>query len=173
MGKKALLVIDMLVDFIEDDGALSIGETGKEVTKAVAGAIKEAREKGIPVIYICDRHREDDAEFKMFPPHCIEDTPGSQVVKKLAPQPGDYIIPKRRYSAFFGTDLDTTLRELGVDELTLVGVCTNICVLYTAADARMLNYEVTIIKDAVASFDKEVHDFALRELKNTLGARII
>ncbi|MBZ4686853.1 MAG: nicotinamidase/pyrazinamidase [Clostridia bacterium] len=172
MGKQALLVIDMLEDFVGEDGILYIGEISQKVTQAVAAVIKEAREREIPVIYICDRHREDDAEFRMFPAHCVENTLGAEILKDIAPQPKDYIIPKRRYSAFFGTDLDATLRELGVTELILVGVCTNICVLYTAADARMLNYEVTVIKDAVASFDEEAHNFALKELETTLGAKI-
>jgi nicotinamidase-related amidase len=109
----------------------------------------------------------------MFKPHCIKNTKGGEIIDSLAPRPGDYIIPKRRYSAFFGTDLDATLREMNVSELILVGVCTNICVLYTAADARMLNYKVTVIRDGVASFDEEAHKFALREMENTLGVKII
>lgn len=172
MDKQALLVIDMLEDFVGKDGVLYIGEASRKVTQEVSVVIKEARARKTPIIYICDRHREDDAEFQMFPAHCIENTLGAQILQDIAPQPQDYIIPKRRYSAFFGTDLDATLRELGVTELILVGVCTNICVLYTAADARMINYQVTVIKDAVASFDQEAHNFALKELEATLGVRI-
>lgn len=172
-SKKALLVIDMLNDFISPDGALYVGETAGEVTEEVKKTIEKARKKGIPVIYICDSHREDDAEFKMFKLHCVKDTKGGEIVDVLAPKPGDYIILKRRYSAFFGTDLDAYLRELGVSELILVGVCTNICILYTAADARMLNYDVTVIRDCVSSFDEKAHYFALKEMENTLGAKII
>lgn len=171
-NKKALLVIDMLNDFIKPEGALYIGEAAQQVTEEIKRIIGKARREGVPVIYICDNHRADDAEFKMFRPHCVKGTRGAEVVEELAPQPGDYIIPKRRYSAFFGTDLDATLREMGISELVLVGVCTNICVLYTAADARMLNYEVTVIKRAVASFSQEAHEFALKELENTLGVKI-
>ena len=60
-----------------------------------------------------------------------------------------------------------TLRELGVTELELVGVCTQICVLYTAADARMLNYNITVRKECVASFDEDAHAFALKEMENS------
>ena len=109
----------------------------------------------------------------MFKLHCVKDTKGAEVVDELAPKEGDYIIPKRRYSAFFGTDLDAYLREMDISKLTLVGVCTNICVLYTTADARMLNYDVEVIKDAVSSFDKDAHEFALKEMVNTLGAKVI
>jgi len=94
-------------------------------------------------------------------------------VAELAPQEGDLKIYKRRYSAFFGTDLDLTLRELGVTEVELVGVCTQICVLYTAADARMLNYDVTVRRNCVASFDPQAHEFALKEMEKTLGVKVI
>lgn len=172
-SKKALLIIDMLNDFIKPEGALYIGEAAQEVTGEIQSIIEEARREGMPIIYICDSHRPDDAEFNMFKPHCVRGTKGAEIVEELAPRPGDYIIPKRRYSAFFGTDLDATLREMGITELVLVGVCTNICVLYTAADARMLNYGVTVIKNAVASFSQEAHRFALGEMENTLGVKVM
>jgi len=171
--QKALLVIDMLEDFVYEGGRLYIGDAAKKVLPEVKKAVEKAREEQIPVFFVCDNHREDDAEFEMFPCHCIQGTKGAQIAKELNPKPEDHIIYKRRFSAFFGTDLDLTLRELGVKEIVLVGVCTNICVLYTAADARMLNYKVSVVKDAVASFDKDAHEFALKELKNTLGTEII
>src|SRR5690606_38791002 len=124
-------------------------------------------------IYICDNHEEDDKEFDMFPPHCIAGTEGSQIIQQLQVKDGDKIIKKRRYSAFYGTDLDLYLREKGVDEIYLVGVCTNICVLYTAADARNLAYKVNVFKEGVASFDEEAHEFALKEMESTLGCNIV
>lgn len=170
--KKALLVIDMLNDFVKPDGALYIGEAAQRVAKEVEAIIDKARREGMPVIYICDNHRADDAEFNMFKPHCVKGTKGAEIVEELSPRPADYIILKRRYSAFFGTDLDATLREMGVSEVVLVGVCTNICVLYTAADARMLNYDVTVVRNAVASFSQEAHEFALKEMETTLGVKV-
>lgn len=172
MSKKALIVIDMLRDFIEPDGKLYIGPTAGKVTQAISEEIRKARSSGWPVIYLCDTHTVDDEEFKMFPLHCVAGTPGAEMVDDLRPHPGDKIIPKRRYSGFFQTDLDLTLRELGVDEIVLVGVCTNICNLYTAADARMLNYKVTAIADCMSSFDEAAHEFALREMERTLGVNV-
>lgn len=170
---RALLVIDMLRDFLEEKGALYIGDSGSKVIQNVAGRVKEWRKTKDPVIYILDRHLPQDAEFKMFPPHCLEGEWGGEVVDELKPQKGDYLIYKRRYSAFFGTDLDLTLRELGITELELAGVCTQICVLYTAADARMLQYGVTVCRDCVASFDAEAHEFALKEMEKTLGVKVV
>lgn len=169
---KALLVIDMLKDFLNKEGALYIGDT-ERVIENVGRRIREYRIQGEPVIYIMDRHLPRDAEFKMFPPHCLAGKQGGEVVGELAPLHRDIVIYKRRYSAFFGTDLDLTLRELGIRELELAGVCTQICVLYTAADARMLNYDVTVNRDCVASFDHEAHVFAIKEMQKTLGVTIL
>lgn len=173
MSRKALIVIDMLRDFIEPDGKLYIGPTAEKVTQAISEEIKKARSSGWPIIYLCDTHSEDDPEFQMFPPHCVIGTPGVEVVDELKPGPGDKIIPKRRYSGFFQTDLDLTLRELDIDEVVLVGVCTNICNLYTAADARMLNYKVTAPRDCMSSFDEAAHGFALKEMEQTLGVKVV
>lgn len=170
---KALLVIDMLQDFIAEDGVLTTGKAGREIIGFIQEKIQEFREQGYPVIFICDHHEADDKEFDMFPAHCVAGSPGSQIIPELEVKPGDRIIKKRRYSAFFGTELDLYLREKGVEEIYLVGVCTNICVLYTAADARNLNYRVSIYEQGVASFDAEAHRFALKEAKNVLGCSIL
>ncbi|MGI6307868.1 MAG: cysteine hydrolase family protein [Dethiobacteria bacterium] len=170
---RALLIIDMLRDFLERDGSLYIGAGSKAIIQNVAARLKEWRLEEKPVIYIMDSHLQHDPEFEMFPAHCLAGEWGGEVVDELAPREEDFLISKRRYSAFFGTDLDLTLRELGVQELELTGVCTQICVLYTAADARMRHYDVTVRKNCVASFDQETHEFALKEMEKTLGVKVI
>lgn len=170
---KALLVIDMLNDFIKPEGALYIGPAAEKVVPAVRSRLDDFRDKREPVIFICDRHLTGDLEFEMFPPHCLEGEPGAEVIGELAPLSGERLIYKRRYSAFFGTELDLTLRECGISELELTGVVTNICVLYTAADARALNYRVTVHRGAVAGIKEENHRFALQEMKETLGVSVI
>ncbi len=170
---KALLVIDMLEDFIDQEGALYVGPSGEELIPFINQKVQEFRQDGAPIIFICDSHEEDDSEFDMFQPHCIAGTSGSDIVGGIDIAPGDKVVKKRRYSAFFGTDLDISLRERGVNELYLVGVCTNICVLYTAADARNLGYKVNIYREGVASFDQAAHDFALQEAEKTLGCKVI
>jgi len=170
---EAVLVIDMLHDFIAPDGALTCGEAGAAIVPAVRREVAARRAAGDAVIYLCDSHRPDDAEFAMFPPHCLQGTAGADIIAELAPVAGDIRIAKRRYSGFFGTDLDITLRELGVTHIHLAGVCTNICVLYTAADARNLGYTVTVDARHVASFDAAAHTWALAEMKSTLGCTVI
>ena len=171
--KRALVVVDMIHDFAHESGALYCGPTMSRVIPVIRGEVERARAGGEPVVYLTDAHLPDDAEFQMFPPHAIVGTKGAEIIPELAPAAGDVVIPKRRYSGFFGTDLDITLRERGVDTLRLVGDCTNICVLYTAADARNLGYAVEVVKDGVTSFDDEAHRNALRELERTLGATLV
>ena len=171
--KRALVVIDMIEDFVRAGGALYCGPSIAKIVPVIQRELERARSTGEPIVYLKDDHLPDDAEFAQFPPHAIAGTRGAQIVPELAPQDGDVVIPKRRYSGFFGTDLDITLRERGVDTLRLVGDCTNICVLYTAADARNLGYAVEVVRDGVTSFDLEAHADALRELEQTLGAAIL
>ncbi len=172
MIKKALLIIDMLNDFIRENGKLYIGNDGEKIISPIQKELERFRQGKKPVFYICDCHRPDDKEFNLFPPHCLSETEGANIIEELKPSKDDFIIHKRRYSGFFQTDLDISLREEGIIELELVGVCTNICVLYTAASARMLDYKVTVLKDAVASFDQGAHDFALKQMKDILGVEI-
>lgn len=170
---KALLVIDMLDDFIREGGALETGPAGRSIVPFVKEKINEYRESAYPIIYICDKHEIDDKEFDMFPPHCIRETEGSEIIDDLEVLDSDKIICKRRYSAFFGTELDLYLREKEIREISIVGVCTNICVLYTSADARNFAYKVNVYKDGVASFDQQAHDFALKEIEASLGCNLV
>ena len=163
----------MIYDFADPSGALYCGPSMPPVVDVIRGELARSRGAREPVIYLADDHLPDDAEFKIFPPHAIHGTKGATIIPELAPAPGDVVIPKRRYSGFFGTDLDVALREKGVDTIRLVGDCTNICVLYTAADARNRGYAVEVVREGVTSFDLEAHRDALRELEKTLGATLV
>src|SRR5438132_12707676 len=163
----------MIEDFAHAGGALYCGPSIGRIIPVIQGELGRARASDEPVSYLTDNHVPDDAEFKMFPPHAVAGSKGAEIIPELAPEDNDDVIPKRRFSGFFGTDLDITLRERNVDTLRLVGDCTNICVLYTAADARNLGYAVEVVRDGVTSFDLEAHADALRELEKTLGATIV
>jgi nicotinamidase/pyrazinamidase len=171
--RRALVVVDMIEDFVREGGALYCGPSMARILPVIQREIARSRSASERVVYLKDDHLPGDAEFQMFPPHAIAGTKGAEIVPEIAPAKDDLVIPKRRYSGFFGTDLDITLRERGVDTLRLVGDCTNICVLYTAADARNLGYAVEVVEQGVTSFDEEAHHDALRELEKTLGAKIL
>ncbi len=147
----ALLVIDMLNDFVS--GRMKCGDAAKIIPK-IKALTEVFRNKGLPVIYICDTHYPGvDRELELWGDHAIAGTWGAEVVDELKPQERDFLVRKRRYSGFFQTDLDLLLRELKVDRLALTGIDTNICVRHTAADAFFKGYRVAVVKDAVASWD--------------------
>lgn len=169
---KALLVIDMQKDFCYPEGALYIGDHVKGIVNATREVLETARGK-IPIIFTQDWHRKDDSEFKIWKPHCIQNTWGAEVIDELNPSDEDYFIKKRRYSAFFGTDLDLLLRELNVDELVVCGVVTNICVLHTVADAVMRGYKVTVLNDCTTALNEYDYEYGIRHMKEVLRAKII
>jgi niacin transporter len=180
---KALISIDYTYDFVADDGKLTCGKPGQDIHDAIMAITREFTEAGEYVAYMIDDHDLDDPyhpETKLFPPHNIHGTSGRDLYGDLEGYyqetkdlPTVYYHNKRHYSAFAGTDLDIRLRERGITELTLIGVCTDICVLHTAVDAYNLGYKITIPEHCVASFDEQGHVWALRHFKGTLGATII
>lgn len=171
--KRCLIVIDMLRDFLEEGGALFCGERSREIIAPVAKRLAEAREKGWPVIYTCDTHDPNDAEFEMYPPHAVGYTEGAEIIAEVAPKPGDHIVPKTRFSAFHDTDLDRVLDSLDVDEVEILGVCTSICVMFTAEDLRNRDYRTLVRRDCVADFDPQAHEFALKHMARTLGVSVV
>jgi nicotinamidase/pyrazinamidase len=174
MKKEALLVIDMLNDFVLPGAPLEVADTRK-IIPVVRNELDKAHAVGNPVVYICDAHEPDDKEFKKFgwPAHAVKDTEGAEVIDALEPAPGDIVIRKKTYSGFYGTILDATLRKLGVDALRLTGDVTHICVLFTASDAVLRDYAVTVVENGVAGLTPEDHEAALRIMKNVLGVKMI
>jgi nicotinamidase/pyrazinamidase len=164
---KALLIVDMLKDFIEDGAPLQV-PAAKGIVENIAGEIRYAREKGRPVIYLCDRHTPDDPEFENGTSHAVAGTPGADVIDALAPQPGDHLVEKTSYSGFFRSNLETLLDELEIEEVLICGVHTNTCVLYTAVDALQRGLKVIVPETCVAGTDEEDHKFALRQIHEVL-----
>lgn len=169
---RALLVIDMLNDFVRENGALPVPDA-KNIIEPLKRLLDRARSEGWHVIYLADTHEPDDKEFEVWGAHAVKGTWGNEVIDELKPQEGEVVIPKRRFSGFFGTDLDLTLREKGVTEVVVTGVLTNICVMYTATDAYQRGYRVIVPRNCVAAVDPDMHRFALRQLKEVVGAEII
>jgi len=174
MRSTALLVIDMLNDFIAEGAPLEVPEARK-IVPAVRKKIEESRRKGNFIIYICDAHEEDDPEFERmgWPAHAIAGTKGAQVIDELKPVSGDEVIAKKSYSGFFRTSLDEVLQSKGISDLLITGCVTNICVLYTVADAVQRGYKVKVIKDCVAGITTQDHEWGLKQMRDILGAEIV
>ncbi|MCH1626701.1 cysteine hydrolase family protein [Ferdinandcohnia quinoae] len=181
--KKALLNVDYTFDFVAEEGALTCGVPGQQIESAIVRITEEFIRNKDYVVFAIDLHKEGDhlhPETKLFPPHNIEDTKGRLLYGELQnlyqnhqDNENVYWMDKTRYSAFAGTDLEIKLRERGITEVHLVGVCTDICVLHTAVDAYNKGFKVVVHKDAVASFNQTGHEWALEHFKNSIGAEVI
>ena len=168
LNKPAILVVDMLNDFVY--GALTC-DRGKAIVPATAQLLDAAREAGVPVIFCNDAHRKGiDRELTIWGDHAIAGTEGAEVIPELKPSKKDYIVPKRRYSGFFQTDLDILLKELGVETVVMTGLHTHMCVRHTSADAFSLGYDVVVAKEATDSFTEEDYIGGLAYLKTCYGA---
>ncbi len=174
MAEKALLIIDMLNDFVNEGAPLEVPDTRK-IIPDVRKEINYARDNDIPVVYVCDTHDENDVEFEKFgwPPHAVKGTGGAEIVDELKPEEGDIVIEKKTYSSFHNTRLDTELKRLGVDTVRLTGCVTHICIMFAAYDAGMLGYNVEVVSNGVAGLEREDHDAAIRIMKNVMGVEIV
>ena len=168
LESPAILVVDMLNDFVT--GSLAC-DRGKAIVPATAELLDAAREKGIPVIFCNDAHIAGiDRELKLWGDHAIAGTKGAEVIPELKLSDKDYVVPKRRYSGFFQTDLDTLLKELGVKTVVMTGLHAHMCVRHTSADAYCLGYDVVVAKQATDSFTEEDYIGGLAYLKTCYGA---
>lgn len=174
MKKEALVVIDMLNDFVLPGAPLEVPAT-RGIVPVIRHEIDRARAAGQPVVYVCDSHAPDDKEFRKFgwPAHAVRGTKGAEVIEELKPALTDTVVPKDTYSGFYGTRLEEALAVLGVDALRLTGCVTHICVMFTASDAVLRGYDVSVVEDGVAGITREDHDAALRIMKNVMGVKLV
>jgi nicotinamidase-related amidase len=168
---NVVLVIDMTRAFLEDGHALYCGDKARNIIPNIQRLLNFEITQGSTILFLNDHHEPDDLEFKMFPPHSITGTSETDIIPELAKYPGE-IIPKTRFSAFYGTTLDDKLSQLKPEKLIVSGVCTDICVLHTVADARNRDYQVEIPIDCVASFDEAAHEWALKNMEKGVRAKL-
>lgn len=179
--KKALLVIDYTNDFVATDGKLTCGEPGQALDGPIATLIEQFMDEHELIVFVNDLHEENDnyhPETKFFPSHNIRGTAGRELYGRVGKSYEAYKeqvlwLDKTRYSAFAGTNLAILLKERNIEEIHLVGVCTDICILHTAVDAYNQGIPTVVYENGVASFDAAGHDWALRHFEHTLGATII
>ena len=182
MEKKALIVVDYSVDFIASDGKLTCGEPGQKLETFITNRIHHYIKNNEDIFFMMDLHYENDnyhPESKLFPPHNIEGTPGRQLYGEVGKiyetnkhQSNIHSLDKTRYDSFYGTPLDSLLRERDIKNVEIVGVCTDICILHTAVSAYNLGYNITIPIRGVASFNQDGHQWALSHFKNSLAAKV-
>jgi len=169
----ALLVIDVQRDFLPG-GALAVPD-GNQVVPLLAACIETFARNGCPVVASRDWHPPDHCSFQTsggpWPPHCIADSPGATIEPALHLPSNALIVDKATsaekdaYSAFEGTALDSTLKDLGIERLFIGGLATEYCVLSSALDALRLDYEVVLLTDAVRATDKNGGERAIEDLR--------
>ncbi|MUK89776.1 isochorismatase family protein [Ornithinibacillus sp. L9] len=182
MSKRALINVDYTYDFVAEHGNLTCGKPGQDIEEKVVSLTKEFIEALEYVVFAIDGHEEGDhyhPESTLFPPHNIIGTAGRALYGELAKvydenkhKTNVSYLDKTRYSAFAGTDLEIKLRERSIEEVHIIGVCTDICVLHTAVDAYNKGFKIVIHKEAVASFNEVGHKWALEHFAQTLGATV-
>jgi len=170
-----LVVVDMQNDFVTEGGALYFHQAEK-VKLVVLDIVKDRMRKGYNLIFTKDWHTPDDLEFKRFPVHCVEETYGADLFDELKSVIKNYpkinFILKKRFSAFYGTNFDELLKILSPKNIEVCGVDTNICVMYTVEELRNRDYDVVVYEDGVASYDDNLHEFAISQMKDVLGAKM-
>jgi len=161
--RPVMVVLDMIQDHLTPGKPMEVPRA-RAIIPAMQARLLEARAKKIPVIYVCDTHPPDDPDFRDWPVHAVEGTPGADPWPAIAPEPGDHLLHKRTYSAFTGSDLGPLLDELHADEILLTGCLTEIGISATAHDALQRGFVVTIPPDVQAGASEIAEQVTLLSL---------
>jgi nicotinamidase-related amidase len=170
--RTALLLVDVIND-MEFEGSESLVRCAEPMAKRLHGLKQRCRDAGIPTVYINDNFGKWRSDFRSLVDHCINDpVPGREVARLLKPDNDDYFVLKPKNSAFFGTTLDTLLISLNTDTVILTGIAGDNCVLFSANDAYLRDYQLFIPADCIASNSKEENDAALRLMEKVVKADV-
>ena len=167
--KVALLLIDVIndFDFPEADQLL---KCARPMARVLLCLKRRAQKAGIPVIYVNDNFGRWKSDFRRTVDYCLGHGRGRDIVQLLRPEENDYFVLKPKHSGFFSTTLETLLRYLEAQTLILSGIAGNFCVLFTANDAYMRDFDLFVPSDCTVSNTKKENDSALRLMKKFLKA---
>lgn len=166
----ALLLIDLIND-LEFEGGAQLLRVALPAAQRIAQLKKRARQAGVPVIYINDNFGKWRSDFRKQVAHCLaDDVRGAPLVKLLMPEDEDYFVLKPKHSGFYSTTLDTLLAYLKASTLILTGLTGDMCVLFTAKDAYLRDFHLSIPADCVISIDEEENQYALKYMERVLKA---
>lgn len=169
-GRPVVIAVDPQQGGSQEGGGIPADMPGRaERSARMIKLVDRARELDVPVVFIQEVHKRDMVDIGRElegaeGPHCIEDDPKNDFIDGLDPRPEEFHIKKRRYSAFFGTELEIVLKAYEADTLILFGGLTDVCVHYTAVDAHQHDYRVRVATDAVGGSSQRAHDAALEAI---------
>jgi len=170
MRRPVLIVIDMLNDFLEKWAPAP----RQELVRSINELVGLMRQLGRPVIWVRQEFEPDlrDAFPEMKDKGIrvtIKGTAGCEIASDLATAPSDPVVVKKRYSAFFGTELEEMLARWKTDALILAGINTHACVRMTAIDAYQRDWRIVLAADCVGSYDREHHDISMKYMKDKIA----
>lgn len=169
-SKVALLLIDVINDFDFENGDKLLNHT-IPVAKNLVRFKRQAKKAKVPVIYVNDNFGKWQSNFKNLLMHCTgKDCKGAAVAKLLAPDDDDYFVLKPKHSGFFSSTLEVLLEYLECETLILGGITGDICILFTANDAYMRDFNLIVPNDCVASVEAEENEHALKYIERVLKA---
>jgi nicotinamidase-related amidase len=169
-GQVALVVIDVQNgEVAPEDSGIPHMDGGAERHARIRRLVGAARAAGVPVVFVQEVHKRTLGDFGreldgVEGVHCLEGDPATELADGLQPGPDEYLIRKRRYSAFFATELELVLKSYGARTLVLVGALTDVCVHYTFADAHQHDYHCCVVTDCVGGSSRRAHDAALEAM---------
>jgi nicotinamidase-related amidase len=168
----ALLLIDVIND-LEFEGSDPLVEPAIAMAHRIAKLKRRAKAAGIPAIYVNDNFGRWKSDFRRVVEHCLHDgVKGEELARLLAPDDDDYFVLKPKHSAFYATTLDVLLTYLGVRTLIFAGIAGNICILFSANDAYMRDFELIVPADCTVSNTVEENEHALEQMRVVLKADI-
>jgi nicotinamidase-related amidase len=168
----ALLIIDVIND-LDFPGGENVLPWALRMVERLGPFAERMRRAGVPVIYVNDNFGHWRSSFQDVYRHCTRPgVRGSKVARALKPKPQDYFILKPKHSAFFATSLVPLLEYLGTRKLLLAGIATNLCVFFSAHDAHMHEYKITVLSDCCCAESDTDHDLALEQLQRFLHVRV-
>ena len=171
VGRPVVIAVDPQQGGSQEGGGIPADMPGRaERSERMIRLVDRARELDVPVVFIQEVHKRDMVDIGRElegaeGPHCIEDDPKNDFIEGLDPRPEEFHIKKRRYSAFFGTELEIVLKAYKADTVILFGGLTDVCVHYTAVDAHQHDYRVRVASDAVGGSSQRAHDAALEAIE--------
>ena len=173
---KALLVIDYQNDFFDKELFFDKEKNQDFINNSIK-KIQEFKEKREIIITTQDWHRKNDVEFHQWPEHCIKNTYGAELITEIKKVLNDYSkyfkVKKKRYSAFFGSNLDNIIEKNNINSIYVIGLVSNVCVLFTVEDIINRGLKAFIYKDLVLGYDNFLHKYSFIQMEKDLGAEVI
>jgi nicotinamidase-related amidase len=168
----ALLLIDVINDLEFPEGETLL-KHALPMARRLLKLKQRAKAASVPAIYVNDNFGRWQSDFTRQVEHCLNDgVCGQPIVELLKPEEDDYFVLKPKHSGFYSTNLDILLRYLGVKRVIITGIATNICVLFTANDAYMRDFELLVPADCVAANEEADNRYALEQIRTVLKADI-